>query len=172
MNPTVIRKKYFDSNFISRSVKHTCHMSSILYIKIWGENEAGKPGISFKPRATALEEGVAIILAVSRRAKAPALFRSGGHPACRRAGRPARRRKRPLAPTVLENFGTVLGFHRSSRAAGRQPSTADETSATTAPSPLFRTLRGIRTPKRKTRPGLLPAPLVIFATVTDRRYNY
>jgi hypothetical protein len=52
-------------------------------------------------------------------------------------GRPARRRKRSPTPTVLENFRTALIFHRSFRAAGRQPSTADETSAATTPSPLF-----------------------------------
>ena len=52
-------------------------------------------------------------------------------------GRPARRRKRSHTPTVLENFRTVLIFHRSFRAAGRQPSTADETSAATTPSPFF-----------------------------------
>jgi hypothetical protein len=32
-------------------------MSSILYIKTWGENEAGKRGISFKPRVSVLECG-------------------------------------------------------------------------------------------------------------------
>ena len=52
-------------------------------------------------------------------------------------GRPARRRKRSPTPTMLENFRTALSFHRSFRAAGRQPSTADETSAATTPSPLF-----------------------------------
>ena len=52
-------------------------------------------------------------------------------------GRPARRRKRSHTPTVLKNFRTALIFHRSFRAAGRQPSTADETSAATTPSPLF-----------------------------------
>jgi hypothetical protein len=52
-------------------------------------------------------------------------------------GRPARRRKRPRTPTVLENVRTALIFHRSFRAAGRQPSTADETSAATTPPPLF-----------------------------------
>ena len=53
-------------------------------------------------------------------------------------GRPARRRKRSPTPTVLENFRTALIFHRSFRAAGRQPSTADETSAATTPAgPVF-----------------------------------
>ena len=52
-------------------------------------------------------------------------------------GRPARRRKRSPTPTVLENFRTALIFHRSFRAAGRQPSTADGTSAATTPWPLL-----------------------------------
>src|ERR1035438_7107024 len=46
-------------------------------------------------------------------------------------GRPARRRKRSHTPTVLENFRTTPIFHRSFRAAGRQPSTAGRMPAAT-----------------------------------------
>src|SRR5450756_1207295 len=51
--------------------------------------------------------------------------------------RPARRRKRSRTPIGLEHFRTALIFHRSFRAAGRAPSTADETSAATTHPPLF-----------------------------------
>jgi len=56
-------------------------------------------------------------------------------------GRPARRIKQLNTRTALEHFRTLFIFHRFFRAAGRQPSTADETSAATTPVwPLSRNI--------------------------------
>jgi len=56
-------------------------------------------------------------------------------------GRPARRIKPWPTRTALKHFKTALICHRSFRAAGRQPSTADETSAATTPSRFFQSHR-------------------------------
>jgi hypothetical protein len=51
------QKCLFIFGFTPRSVKHPCHVSSILYIELLAENETGKRGISFKPRVSVLECG-------------------------------------------------------------------------------------------------------------------
>jgi len=48
--------------------------------------------------------------------------------------RPARRINRSPTRTALENFRIPQTCHRSFRAAGRPPATADETSAATSPT--------------------------------------
>jgi len=69
------------------------------------------------------------------------LLRSGGHPACRGAGASRPADEAVVTTNRAEIFQNRTHLHRSFRAAGRQPSTADETSAATTPSPLFPRLR-------------------------------
>jgi hypothetical protein len=52
-------------------------------------------------------------------------------------GRPARRKKRSHTPIGLKSFKTSFRCHHSFRAAGRSPSTADETSTATTHPQLF-----------------------------------